>query len=117
MTLSHCSEVLTFIETPTFTRLISGMVEDDTYAEFQRQLVQNPESGALMSGCGGVRKVRLALPGRGKSGGARVCYLFLQHKDVIYLLYVFIKGDADNLSTDGKKAMRLLAQQIRDEYP
>lgn len=70
-----------------------------------------------MSGCGGVRKVRLALPGKGKSGGARVCYLFLQHHDTIYLLYVFTKGDADNLSAGGKKAMRLLAQQIKDTKP
>ncbi len=68
-----------------------------------------------MSGCGGVRKVRMALPGRGKSGGARVCYLYLRQNDVIYLLYVFTKGDADNLSAEGKKAMRNLAQHIRNE--
>lgn len=70
-----------------------------------------------MSGCGGVRKARMALSGRGKSGGARVCYLYLKRDDVIYLLYVFTKGDADNLSLDGKKAMCLLAQQIKNEYP
>ena len=107
--------MLTFVETPTFTRLIAELIDDETYADFQNHLAENPEAGALMSGCGGVRKIRLALPGRGKSGGARVCYLFLRHKDMIYLLYVFTKGDAGNLSADGKKTMRLLAQQIRDE--
>jgi hypothetical protein len=35
---------------------------------------------------------------------------------VIYLLYVFTKGDAENLSAEGKKAMRILAQQIKNEY-
>jgi hypothetical protein len=109
--------VLTFVESLTFTRLIAELIDDESYAEFQRLLAENPETGDLMSGCGGVRKVRMALPGRGKSGGARVCYLFLMHKDVIHLLYVFTKGDADNLSAEGKKTMRLLAQQIRDEYP
>ena len=86
-----------------------------TTLTFKRELADNPERGGPMSGCGGVRKVRMALPGRGKSGGARVCYLYLRQNDVIYLLYVFTKGDADNLSAEGKKAMRNLAQHIRNE--
>lgn len=108
--------MLTFVETATFTRLISGLVDDDDYAALQQELAENPEKGGPMSGCGGVRKIRLALPGRGKSGGARVCYLYFKHNDLIYLLYVFTKGDADNLSAEGKKAMRLLAQQIKNEH-
>jgi hypothetical protein len=108
--------VLTFVETTVFTSILTGLVDDDTYAEFQKHLARNPESGDLLSGCGGVRKVRMALSGKGKSGGARVCYLFLKHKNVIYLLYVFTKGDADTLTAGGKATMRTLAQQIRDEF-
>ena len=69
-----------------------------------------------MSGCGGVRKVRIAARGKGKSGGARVIYLYLKNHDIIYLLYVFTKGDAENLSVQGKKAMCELAVQIKNEY-
>lgn len=108
--------MLTFVETSTFTRLITDLVDDDVYADFQQELAENPGKGGPMAGCGGVRKVRLALPGKGKSGGARVCYLYLKQNDVIYLLYAFTKGDADNLSAEGKKAMRTLAQQIKNEY-
>jgi hypothetical protein len=108
--------VLTFIETPTFTRLITDLVSDDVYAAFQKELAQRPDRGGPMSGCGGVRKVRMALPGRGKSGGARVVYLYLKNRDTIYLIYVFTKGDAENLSAEGKKAVRELAQQIKNEY-
>jgi hypothetical protein len=108
--------VLTFIETCTFTRLITDLVDDADYANFQKELAANPERGGPMSGCGGVRKVRMALPGKGKSGGARVCYLYLKQNEVIYLLYVFTKGDAENLSAEGKKAMRNLTQQIKNEY-
>jgi hypothetical protein len=108
--------VLQFIETPTFTKLITRLVEDDDYATFQQELVDRPEKGGPMSGCGGVRKVRMAARGKGKSGGARVTYLYLKSHDVIYLLYVFTKGDADNLSAEGKKAMRELAEQIKAEY-
>ena len=109
--------MLTFIETTTFTRLITGLVDDDDYADFQQELADHPEKAGPMSGCGGARKIRMAIPGKGKSGGARVCYLYLKQNDVIYLLYVFTKGDADNLSADSKKALRILAQQIKNECP
>lgn len=108
--------MLTFVETPTFTRLITELVSDDLYAAFQHELAQQPDRGGPMSGCGGVRKARMALPGRGKSGGARVVYLYLPNRDLIYLIYVFTKGDADNLSAAGKKAIRELAQQIKNEH-
>lgn len=108
--------MLTFVETPTFTRLITELVSDDAYAAFQNELAQRPDKGGPMSGCGGVRKARMALPGRGKSGGARVVYLYLRDRDIIYLIYVFTKGDADNLSAAGKRAVRELAQQIKTEY-
>lgn len=65
--------------------------------------------------CDGVRKVRMAARGKGKGGGARVIYLYLPHRERIYLLYLFTKGDADNLSAAGKKTMRELGQQIRRE--
>lgn len=115
VTESHSTKTLTFVETATFTRLVADVVSDDDYAEFQRELSRHPEQGDLLEGCGGVRKVRLALRGRGKSGGARVIYLYLRHRERIYLLYLFTKGDAANLSAEGKKAMRELAQQIRRE--
>jgi len=108
--------VLTFVETPTFTRLITDLVGDDDYAFFQQELARHPDRGAPMAGCGGVRKIRMALPGRGKSGGARVVYLYLQHRSTLYLIYVFTKGDAANLSAEGKKAVRDIAQQIKKEY-
>jgi hypothetical protein len=117
VTASHPVGLLTFVETATFTRLIHEVVSDDDYAAFQRELARHPDQGDLVVGCGGVRKVRMAIRGKGKSGGARVIYLSLRHRETIYLLYVFTKGDADNLSADGKKVMRELAQQIRNEAP
>ena len=107
--------MLTFVETATFTHLITGLVSDDDYAKFQRELAASPDKGDLLMGCGGVRKVRMAASGRGKSGGARVLYLHLSHRGVIYLLYIFTKGNAANLSAEGKKAMRELAQQIKNQ--
>lgn len=106
--------MLTFVETATFTRLITGLVSDEDYAKFQQELAISPDAGDLLVGCGGVRKVRMAAGGRGKRGGARVLYLYLRHRDVIYLLYLFTKGDAANLSAEGRKAMRELAHAIKN---
>lgn len=105
-----------FIETTTFTRLISDLVGDDEYAKFQKELSDDPEKGDVMPKCGGVRKVRIATEGRGKSGGARVIYYYLRNHSTIYLLYVFTKGDADNLSSEGKKKMREYTRAIKAEY-
>ena len=108
--------MLTFVETTTFTGQITGLVSDDDYAAFQSQLSHRPDKGRLMVGCGGVRKVRLAAKGRGTSGGARVLYLHLPNRHLIYFLYLFTKGDAENLSAEGKKAVHQIAEQIKREH-
>lgn len=114
--LSHTLCLVEFIETTLFTRRISELVADDDYAKFQTFLSANPENGDLIKNAGGVRKIRLATEGRGKSGGARVIYYFLKNHETIYLLYIYTKGEADNLSEDGKKTMRALTRQIREQH-
>lgn len=104
-----------FIETLVFTSLIADLVSDEEYAAFQGELAKNPEKGDRMRDCAGVRKIRMAARGKGKSGGARVIYYFLKNHETIYLLYAFTKGDADNLSAAGRKTMREWARQIRGE--
>ena len=105
-----------FIESTTFTRLIANVVGGDEYAKFQQELSEDPEKGDVMPQCCGVRKVRMATEGKGKSGGARVIYYYLRNHSTIYLLYVFTKGDADNLSSEGKKKMREYTRAIKAEY-
>ena len=63
-----------FIETPTFTRLITALLSDDEYAGLQVELAADPERGDLIRGGGGIRKIRYAVRGRGKSGGIRAIY-------------------------------------------
>jgi hypothetical protein len=75
--------VLTFVETTTFTGQIVDLVSDDDYAAFQTQLSIVPDKGSLLVGCGGVRKIRMAARGKGKSGGARVLYLYLPNRHLI----------------------------------
>ncbi|MBE0449178.1 MAG: hypothetical protein IBX64_13980 [Actinobacteria bacterium] len=60
-----------FIELPTFIRSADGLLGDDELAEVQTTLLENPLAGDLISGGKGLRKLRVALPDRGKRGGAR----------------------------------------------
>lgn len=68
---------LTFIELPLFTSLITQITDDQHYRQLQNDLLKNPEKGDLIPRLRGLRKVRMALAGRGRSSGARVIYLYL----------------------------------------
>jgi hypothetical protein len=99
-----------FCETSFFSKTICELISDDEYKAFQMEILRNPQMGSVMPGCGGFRKVRMALPGRGKRGSARVIYLFVLVTDIIYLVDVYTKGDqADIPVADRKKLARYAA--------
>ena len=93
-----------FIETPTFTRLLADLLTDDEYAGLQNVLVENPQRGEIIKGGGGIRKLRHALPGRGKSGGVRVIYYWVRDDGQIYMLLIDPKSKKDDL-TDRETAL------------
>ncbi|MGV8804188.1 MAG: type II toxin-antitoxin system RelE/ParE family toxin [Polaromonas sp.] len=93
-----------FIETPTFTRLLLDLLSDDEYADLQNVLVDNPQRGDIIQGGGGIRKLRYALPGRGKSGGVRAIYYWLRDDHQIFMLLIYPKSKKDNL-TDRETAL------------
>ncbi|KRG71606.1 type II toxin-antitoxin system RelE/ParE family toxin [Pseudoxanthomonas dokdonensis] len=95
-----------FIETPTFTRLITELMNDEDYGRFQEDLAASPESGHVIEGTGGLRKIRVALPGRGKRGGARIIYYYFSSASQIVLLLAYPKNVQDNLTAAQKKALR-----------
>lgn len=106
------SKSLTFIETEVFTRQIVKLVGDETYSKLQNELVENPTKGKVIQGTGGLRKVRMAARGKGKRGGARVIYYFVQLDDTIYMIYVYDKGEAEDLTSDQKKTLKVLAETM-----
>src|SRR6202789_4540050 len=106
----------TFIETDVFTKRIVKMVDDETYADLQGELVKDPAKGKVIQGTGGLRKVRMAARGKGKRGGARVIYYFMQIADTIYMLFAYDKGEADHLTADQKKTLKALAANLVEQY-
>jgi mRNA-degrading endonuclease RelE of RelBE toxin-antitoxin system len=76
-----------FIEASTFTKLLPDYLTDDEYRGLQMYLMQKPDAGDLVRGSGGVRKVRWAPDGRGKSGGVRVIYYWKKPNHEIWMLF------------------------------
>lgn len=107
----------TFVESRAFTVWIRDLLDEETYRLFQEELLANPEKGDVMPGCGGVRKVRVAQParGKGKRGGARVIYLDIPEAERIDLIVAYGKDERDDLTPEEKKLMRSLAATMRAE--
>ena len=101
-----------FIETPIFTRQVLELLSDDEYRRLQNTLVQNPECGDLIKGGGGIRKVRQAVHGRGKSGGVRAIYYWVKDKHQIYMLVVYPKSKKDDLSDQETAILRDLVKEL-----
>jgi hypothetical protein len=107
---------MTFVEQPIFTRLLLELVHDDAYRTFQAELAANPEKGRVVKGSEGLRKVRMALPGRGKSGGARVLYLWFPSHETIVLYFLYSKGEMENIPAAQMSAIKYEVQRIKKAY-
>ena len=97
-----------FIEAPAFTRYVSDYLEDDEYRGLQRHLGIGPEEGDLIPGTGGFRKIRWAdkRRGKGRRGGLRVIYYHFAADHQIWLMTLYGKNEAADLTPREKKALK-----------
>ena len=103
--------MLEFIQSPVFARRLDNLARehaDDVLMNIENDLLQDPERGALIPGTGGIRKSRAADPsrGKGKRGGFRYMYYYLERDGQIFLLMIFSKDEQDNLTAAQKKWLR-----------
>jgi hypothetical protein len=91
----------------------AGMSEEEMLAVVD-VIAAAPQIGAIMAGCGGARKIRIAKPGSGKSGGYRVITYFGGEDMPVFLLTVFGKNERANLSDAEKNALAALTKTLRD---
>lgn len=104
-----------FIETPYFTRFCEEHCTDDDLRGLQQLLIEQPDAGDLMRGTKGLRKLRWALPGRGKSGGARVIYYWRNAADQIYLVYAYSKNAQADLNAAQRKMLVQWVNEVLDD--
>ena len=97
-----------FIEAPAFTRYLSQYLEDEGYRRLQQELARKPEAGDLIPGTGGFRKVRWAdaRRGKGRRGGLRVIYYHFAAEHQIWLMTLYSKDEAADLTSGEKKALK-----------
>lgn len=105
---------LTVAETQIYTRRAAALLAEDERAAIVDFLSTHPTEGDLVPGTGGVRKLRWARPGSGKSGGLRVIYYFHSELIPLWLLMLFAKNDQSDLDPDQKKAVRQIVENIKE---
>ena len=108
-------EWLEFVETTVFTRRVQQHQLEEPLRVLQLSLVENPDAGDLDANTGGLRKIRMPDPlrGKGKRGGVRVHYLWIPLRRRVYFLYLYLKGDQDSLTNDQKAVLKEVVRQIR----
>lgn len=103
-----------FVETRRFTSRIRELASDEEYRRLQAQLALRPDSGVVIPGAGGIRKIRAAASGRGKSGGLRYLYYWLPQGHVILMLFVFAKNEQADLTPIQRAALKRI---VLEEFP
>ena len=101
-----------FIETPTFTRLVLALMDDDDYVRLQAALALRPDSGKIIPGGGGIRKLRWAGSGRGKRGGLRFIYYWQSVDERFWMLLVYPKSERDDLAPEQLRQLRILVKEF-----
>ena len=104
--------LITVVETPSYLSRAQKLLSEAERSDVVDLVASTPECGVLIKGTGGVRKVRIALEGRGKSGGARVVYFFHSEDIPIYLLTVFPKNRKASLTSSEKGMLKQLTSQL-----
>jgi hypothetical protein len=100
---------MTVVETERFLKDAKPLLSDSERAELVAFIGANPEAGEVMPDTGGVRKIRWALAGKGKRGGARVIYYHHSERLPVFLLAAYAKNEKANLSKAERNAMKRLA--------
>ncbi len=97
-----------FVELPAFERYRSSYLDDDAFARLQMTLMRNPESGDVIEGTGGLRKMRFAdtRRGKGKRGGLRVIYYWWTAGAQFWLYTLYDKAEAADLTAAERKTLR-----------
>jgi hypothetical protein len=106
----------TVVETPTYLAIANKLFSEKEREEIVALVSAGPECGDLISGTGGFRKVRVARKGMGKSGGARIIYIWRNKRFPVFLITVFPKNQKENLSMAERNALKKRANRIFETY-
>ena len=107
---------MTVVETEVFLQRAKAILTESERADLVAYLASNPEAGQLVPETGGVRKVRWAIPGKGKRGGARTIYYYHNESILLFILDIYAKNEKTDLSEADKRSLKWLLAQIPSQY-
>lgn len=106
----------TVVETPSYLGDAERLFSREERAAIVDEIAADPKCGVVIAGTGGVRKVRVGFGGRGKSGGARVIYLFGGDDVPVFLLAVFAKNEKSDLTAAERNALSNSVAAMIENY-
>ena len=106
----------TIVELPEFIKRGSSLLKDEEKASIITYLASHRQSGDIMQGTGGIRKLRWSAQGKGKSGGVRVIYYYHNGSVPLFLLTVFGKGEKANISKSERNELSKLTSLLLQRY-
>ena len=86
------------VETAAYLARAARIMSELERAQVVDAVAARPDAGVILGGSRGLRKLRIPLAGRGKSGGGRIVYWYHSPGYPAVLLWVFAKNEADNLT-------------------
>ena len=109
---------MVFIESTAFTRRLRELADEnaeDVLNAIQDDLLANPQRGSIVQGLGGIRKARTGDPvrGKGKRGGLRYWYLYLERRHHIHLLILLNKDEQEDLSYRERATLRQMVAELK----
>lgn len=107
---------VTVVEMPEFLSKTRKLIDEETKTALIGYLAYNPTAGDLIPGTGGVRKLRWALEGRGKRGGARIIYFYYNETLPLFALSAYAKNDQADLTQQDRNDLQQFTKQLTEQY-
>lgn len=107
---------ITVVESRPFIADAARCLSEQEREEFIGYIARNPTAGAVISGTGGIRKVRWRAGGHGKRGGARIIYYYHSNMIPLFLLTAYAKARKSDLTATERSAMRRIVAEIVAQY-
>ena len=104
--------LITVTELPEYIRRAGELLNEAERKSVIDYLAAHPRAGDIMEGAGGIRKLRWARGGKGKSGGVRVIYYYHDHRIPLYLLTIFGKNEKPNITKSERNELAKLARLL-----
>ncbi len=107
---------ITVVETAEFTSRAKRRMSAKEVETVIDLVAAEPLSGDLIQGAGGLRKLRFAVEGKGKSGSVRIIYYYYNESIPVFLITVFAKKEKDNLTKAERNMLAKVVRILRDSY-